>query len=92
MKLVCTTLKHAVDGDERLRLSVAYNLRPAYSPQLEVTSEALPACDARSRRVPVRLFLSIDAGGSKVWTAASDGAVHIGGGEHVSAGDEAVTR
>ena len=31
-----------------------------------------------------------DAGGSKVWTTASDGAVHGGDDEHVATSDEAV--
>ena len=88
-----TALKHGVvdaTGDERLRLSVAYSLHPAYSPRLEVTSEALPAGDAGSWRAPMRLFLPIDADSSKVWTAAGDGAVHVGGGEHAAIGDKAV--
>ena len=90
MKLVLIALKHGAADDERLRLSIAYSLRPAYSPRLEVTGEALLASDAGSRRAPVRLFLPVDASGSKVWTAAGDGVVHVGGDEHVASGDEAV--
>ena len=93
MKLVLTALKHGAigaTGDERLRLSIAYSLHPAYLPWLEVTDDALPAGDAGIWRGSVRLFLPVDASDSKVWTAAGDGAVHVGGGEHVAADDEAV--
>ena len=33
-----------------------------------------------------------DADDFKVWTANGDGAVHVGGSEHIAAGDEAVHR
>ena len=62
MKSMLTTLKHGVAGaasDERLRLSGACSLRPAYWPWLEVTDEALLVGDAGGRRKLVRLFLPV---------------------------------
>ena len=43
------------------------------SQRLDVTNEALLAGDAGSWRAPVRLFLPVDAGSSKAWSAAGVG-------------------